>query len=152
MNWWMWAILGFVLLVAEMLTPGTFYLMFLGISALIVAAAVAIGMPYDPWYQVFVFAISSILLTSLARRPLMHRLRLTQADRAAVDDLIGEIVTLREPLAPGQSGDAELRGTTWKARNSGTTPLAKGGRYKVSGVDGLTVVVTGDVHGKGAQQ
>ena len=108
MNWWMWAILGFVLLVAEMLTPGTFYLMFLGISALIVAAA--------------------------------------------VDDLIGEFVTLREPLAPGQTGDAELRGTTWKARNSGTAPLSKGGRYKVSGVDGLTVVVTGDVHGKGGQQ
>ena len=36
MPWWSWLIVGFALLGGEMLAPGGFYLLFLGIGALIV--------------------------------------------------------------------------------------------------------------------
>jgi membrane protein implicated in regulation of membrane protease activity len=39
LTWWMWMILGLVLLACEMITPGTFYFMFLGISGVLVGVA-----------------------------------------------------------------------------------------------------------------
>ena len=36
LTWWMWMILGLVLLACEMITPGTFFFMFLGISGLLI--------------------------------------------------------------------------------------------------------------------
>ena len=39
LTWWMWMILGLVLLACEMITPGTFFFMFLGISGLLAGLA-----------------------------------------------------------------------------------------------------------------
>jgi inner membrane protein len=36
MAWWIWIVLGLVLLLGEMLTPGGFYILFFGIGAIIV--------------------------------------------------------------------------------------------------------------------
>ena len=35
LTWWMWMIVGLVLLVCEIITPGTFFFIFLGISGLL---------------------------------------------------------------------------------------------------------------------
>jgi inner membrane protein len=149
MPWWAWAIFGFALLVAEVFTPTTFYLLLLGVSALVVAAAMAFGLPFDTWYQVFSFSGISIVLLLLVRRPLLARLRLTQADRAQVDDVIGETVVVRERLVPGQTGRAELRGTLWNARNAGQSSLDPGTRCRVTSVEGLTVAVVAENAPKG---
>lgn len=141
MNWWVWVIVGIVLLLAEVLTPGGFYLLFVGLAAIIIGAATAFGLQYDLWYQVFLFAALSVLLLSLARRPLVARLSLTSADRAAVDDVVGEVAVAKERLAPGQNGQVELRGTVWSARNCAATTILPGERSRVMSVEGLTLVV-----------
>ena len=46
-----------------------------------------------------------------------------------------------EDIAVGELGKAELRGTSWNARNAGAEAIAKGQRLKVDRVDGLTLHV-----------
>jgi hypothetical protein len=57
------------------------------------------------------------------------------------DTLVGEVATLAETLAPGATGRAELRGSTWTARNAGATPLPAGSRTRVERVEGLLLHV-----------
>jgi membrane protein implicated in regulation of membrane protease activity len=40
-------------------------------------------------------------------------------------------------------GKAELRGSTWNARNVGETPITEDQRCRVESVDGLTLSVRG---------
>jgi inner membrane protein len=61
---------------------------------------------------------------------------------AEVDSLVGEVVIPLEALPAGATGKAELRGTTWTARNVGSTAFHKGQRGKVTKVDGLTLWIT----------
>lgn len=144
MEWWIWVIVGVALLVGELLTPGGFYLLFVGTAAIFVGTAIGLGMPYDLWYQVFLFAALSLLFVSLARRPLMKKLKLTAEDRAAVHDVVNETATANSAIGPGETGRAELRGTLWNARNSSHATIEKGQRCRVASVDGLTLVVVSD--------
>jgi len=58
-------------------------------------------------------------------------------NRTDVDTLVGEIATAAEAIAPGAHGRAELRGTTWAARNVDSIALAVGQRCRVVAVQGL---------------
>ena len=44
-----------------------------------------------------------------------------------------------EDVPPGGVGRAELRGTTWSARGTDGSALARGTRCRVERVDGLTL-------------
>ena len=68
------------------------------------------------------------------------RARWPQVTRAD-DTLVGEIAVARAALAAGASGQIELRGTTWSARNAGDVALAPGDRARVERVEGLTLHV-----------
>ena len=46
--------------------------------------------------------------------------------------MAGESATLLDALAPGDTGKAELRWTTWTVRNAGAGPLARGQRAVVT--------------------
>ncbi len=46
MDWWIWLVLGFALLGAEMLAPGGLYLLFAGVAALSVGVLVD-GVPSE---------------------------------------------------------------------------------------------------------
>ena len=53
------------------------------------------------------------------------------AGAADIDTLAGETGTALEDMGAGANGHVELRGTTWSARNTGSTPLARGHRCVV---------------------
>jgi membrane protein implicated in regulation of membrane protease activity len=55
--------------------------------------------------------------------------------------MVGELAVALDPIAPGGQGRAELRGTTWTARNLASTPLAAGQSIRVERIDGLTIHV-----------
>ena len=42
-TWWMWFILGVVLLLAELTTPGAFYQLFFGLGAIVVGLIGLVG-------------------------------------------------------------------------------------------------------------
>lgn len=139
MTWWYWLIMGLVLAGAEIMSPGGFYLLFFGMAALIVGALAGVGIIQTEWLEWLLFSILAVVSLLLFRGPL---LRMTKGSPShAVDTIVGEFAVLLDDLAPGRTGKAELRGSTWSARNEGTTPLAKGQRAMVSEVDGLMLKV-----------
>jgi membrane protein implicated in regulation of membrane protease activity len=136
MNWWLWAVAGFVLLVVEMVTPGGLFALFFGVAAFSVGILTALGLGGPTWFQWALFAFLSLLLVGLLRR----RLRGSMAARGApVDSVVGEAAVLLEDLPPSGVAKAELRGSTWNARSEADRPLARGQRCRVERVEGLTL-------------
>ncbi|MGE0643925.1 MAG: NfeD family protein [Nitrospira sp.] len=139
MTWWYWLFMGLVLAGAEMITPSGFYLLFFGIAALIVGALAGMGVVEAVWLEWLLFSVLAVVSLLLLRSPL---LRMTKSSPPhVVDTMVGEIAVLLDDLAPGHTGQAELRGSTWSARNEGTSMLAKGQRALVTGIDGLMLKV-----------
>jgi membrane protein implicated in regulation of membrane protease activity len=140
MIWWYWIFLGLALAGAEMLSPGGFYLLFFGIASIIVGALAGMDVVTAAWLQWLLFSGLAVLSLLLLRGPL---LRMAQSQPAQeMDSMVGETAVLREDLPPGHTGKAELRGSTWSARNIGTVPLSSGQRATVAKVEGLTIFVT----------
>ncbi len=138
--WWMWVVLGMVLLLGEVLTPGGFFIIFFGAAALVVGLLKALGLEMTLSYEIMFFAVLSILGLVFFRKPLQRRFRQLAPDILA-DELKGESGTAVEEIAAGAAGKVELRGTAWNAVNAGESPLPKGGACLVERVDGLTLTV-----------
>jgi len=141
MIWWYWMILGLALLGAEMTTPGGFYILFFGLSALIVGTLAALDLVQADWLQWLLFSVVAVASLLLFRGPLLARLGDERKGMPDVDTMLGEVAIATEAIAAGETGKAELRGTTWTAKNVGSLPLGKGQRGKVTRVDGLTLWV-----------
>lgn len=142
MTWWMWVVLGFFLLVCELVTPGGFYLMFLGISGLGVGVVVALAAGFPVWAQWLLFSLLGAVTLLFFRRPMLDRFRHAWP-AGKVDSLVGEIAMTMEDIPVNAIGKAELRGTCWSARNIGDTPLGRAQRCRVDRVDGLTLHIRG---------
>ena len=140
MEWWMWAVLGFALLVLEMATPGGFYFIFFGASAFLVGALDLFGITTTPWMEWMLFSIFAAGTTTLFRKRVLDRFG-PKMPSGVVDTLIGEVATPLEGIQPGAVGKAELRGASWNACNSSTQGLSRGQRCLVERVDGLTLFI-----------
>lgn len=114
----LWAIAGFILIIAEMLT-GTFYLIVIGIAALVGALAAFLGAPF--WLQAVIAAVSALLgVVAVHNWWLKHPKN--SGSMANLDT--GEAVVL-ETWVDQQAGRARVRyrGTTWDAHVTGTASL-----------------------------
>ncbi|HET6440544.1 MAG TPA: NfeD family protein [Anaeromyxobacter sp.] len=138
MSWWLWVLLGLLLLAMEMLTPGGLFALFFGAGALCVAVVAALGA--GPVVQWITFTVLSLLLLATLRSRLKGQLR-TRAV-APVDALEGQEVVLLGDLPAGGVSQAELRGAPWTARAASGIPLCKGQRCRVERVEGLVLYVT----------
>ena len=142
MDWWIWLVLGLGLLGAEVVTPGGFDLMFFGLGGVAVGLLAAAGLGGPLWAQVGLFAAVSAGSLALFRRRLLEGFKVPHAMEESLADLVGGSVVLTEDAAPHGRGRAEFRGAPWAILNADGTPLSKGQRAKVLGVEGLTLKVT----------
>jgi hypothetical protein len=140
MMWWHWLLLGLILVALEMAASGGFYIIFFGVSAIVVALLQVAGLAGPGWLQWLLFSVLAVLSLLFFRNPLMRRLNLS-GGAADIDTLSGETGTVLEEMAPGGNGRVEVRGTTWSARNMGSSRLARGHRCIVISTDRLTLVV-----------
>jgi membrane protein implicated in regulation of membrane protease activity len=140
MPWWQWVILGVLLLVVEISTPGGFFAVFFGIGALIIAPVAAAGASPTVQWALYT-AVSVALLASL--RNVFAR-KLAARDHGPIDTIVGEHAVLLEDLAAGGEAKAELRGTPWTARAVDGGALPKGQRCHVERVDGLIIWLRAD--------
>jgi inner membrane protein len=139
MDWWIWIVLGLVLLLGELVTPGGFYILFFGVAAITVGILAGFNIAGPPWFQVIVFSVLSLITLWLFRERLLLSTQQDSPDQ--VDSLIGETAVITEEIPSKGIGKAEMRGTSWSARNIGETSLARGERCKVERVEGLTIYV-----------
>ncbi|MCX6546362.1 MAG: NfeD family protein [Acidobacteria bacterium] len=141
MFWWHWAVLGLALAVLEILTPGGFYLVFFGVAGLAVSVLTLLGIGGPLWVQVLFFSLFSIVSVALFRNPLLRRMQRQAVEHVPVETLVGELAIPVTAIEPGAVAKAELRGTTWTARNRGTRVIPAGCRCKVVQIDGLVVTI-----------
>lgn len=141
MAWWIWVILGFVLMLAELVVPGTFYIFFFGLSGIVVGILVLAGAGGPNWLQWAMFSVFSVAFIGLLRRPIINRYRTPPVD---IDTMLGDAAVALEDIPPGVMGKVEMRGSSWNARNVGEGLLMRGQRCVVEHVDGLTVSVRGE--------
>lgn len=142
MPWWGWLVLGLGLLGLEMfLIDAQFYLVFLGVSAVVVGTLGLAGIAMPDWLQWLVFGALAVVAVLSFRKRLYERLR--GGVHGVVQDRItvGDTVVIPVRLEPGQTCRVDYRGTTWTARNSGQAPIAAGSEVPISRVDDLTLHV-----------
>ena len=139
MSWWIWILIGLLLVFAEVVTPGGFYLLFFGIGGLIVGLLALADVAGPAWLQVLLFSVISVCALWLFREKLMQTFQ--GKAQVPVDSFIGETAHVVDEIAVNGVGKVELRGTSWTARNVGATALSTGGRCLVERVEGLTLFV-----------
>lgn len=139
MPWWAWILSGLVLLGLE-LALGSFYLVFLGIAAIIVGLIAIFGAGGPAWLEWLLFIVFSAGLVLLLRRPLLGKFNI-RSDSRDIDSLVGLAAVAIEGIPPGGIGKVEMRGTVWTAHNQGTAALAPGQRCQVERVQGLSLWV-----------
>jgi membrane protein implicated in regulation of membrane protease activity len=136
MPWWGWMIIGALLLGSELLgVDAAFYLVFIGIAAMITGLIELGGAGLEPWMQWIVFSIISVVLMVIFRKKLYAMLRGEGVGYETGP--AGEIVTVEQGLEPGESGRMSYRGTDWTIVNDGDQAIAAGQRVRISRVDGL---------------
>jgi membrane protein implicated in regulation of membrane protease activity len=138
--WWHWIVLGLVLALAELAAAGGFYIIFFGISALIVGLLASVGLAGPAWMQIVLFSVLSVGSLVAFRARLLKWLQV-DPQAPGVDAIVGEIAVATEDLPPGGIGKVELRGSAWTARNTTGIPVVRGTRCRVIRIDGLTVHV-----------
>src|ERR1044072_4558354 len=139
MDWWIWILLGLVLLLAELVTPGGFYILFFGLGGIAVGLLSAFEAAGPIWFQIVLFSIISVFSLWFFREKLLELTRGPSMDR--VDTYIGETAVVLDDISVNGIGKAEMRGTPWNTRNVSRRPPARGERCKVERVKGLTIFV-----------
>ena len=139
MDWWIWILLGLVLLLAELVTPGGFYILFFGLGGIAVGLLSVFEAAGPIWFQIVLFSIISVFSLWFFREKLLELTRGPSMDR--VDTYIGETAVVLDDISVNGIGKAEMRGTPWNTRNVSGRPLARGERCKVERVEGLTMFV-----------
>jgi membrane protein implicated in regulation of membrane protease activity len=139
MPWWGWIVVGVLLLGGEMVADAQFYLVFLGVAAVVTGLLGFGGISGGIAMQWAIFGALSLILLIAFRARVYGRLRGTQAP--GHETIVGEVAVVTALLPPGAVGRAELRGTSWSARNVGVQPIAAGERAQVVRVQGLVIDV-----------
>ena len=142
MPWWGWIALGAIILISEIIVSTDFYLVFFAASALILGILDLLGVSLPVSMQWLLFASVSIGTLVLFRARLLEKIKTREQE---VDKLEDEFAVATEQLAAGATGQAELRGSMWSARNIGEVDLEVGDRCRVEGVDGLVLAIRKDL-------
>jgi membrane protein implicated in regulation of membrane protease activity len=134
---WNWFILGVLLLLVEVIAPGTF-MIWLGLSAILVGL---ISLIIDwPWQFQFVafaaFSIGSILLWRKLN-PKADSPELTPLLNRRGDTYVGRIFTLEKPIVDGV-GTVRIGDSIWQIRGD---DCPAGTRIRVVAAEGGTLVV-----------
>ncbi len=139
MEWWLWLAGGLVLVVAELVTPSGFFIIFFGIGALAVGGLAAVGAVQSGWMQGLLFSVFSVASLLVFRGRLQTTFQAPPPPN--IDSFVGALAVVQESLPPGSVGRVEVRGASWSARNTSDVTLTPGQRARVAGIDGLLLAI-----------
>jgi membrane protein implicated in regulation of membrane protease activity len=141
MPWWGWIIFGTFLLGSELLAiDAAFYLVFIGIAAILTGLAGLIGLELELWVQWMLFAGLSLVAMVSFRKQLYQKIRGGGVGYDASP--VGDTLKLEETLQAGDKCRMAHRGSTWTILNSSNEAIDKGSNVQVNSVDGLTLVIS----------
>jgi membrane protein implicated in regulation of membrane protease activity len=129
-----WLVTGIVLVIAELVT-GTFYLLFLGIAAIVGAAVAYLGAPF--WAQAIV---SAVVLTMGVVWIQRHKRMAKEPGMRALD--VGQPVKWESWIDQSDSlARVSYRDAQWDAKVSGEIRGEPGEVLYITAVDGATLHV-----------
>lgn len=142
--WILWTILGVILIIAEIFTPG-FVLLWFGIGALAAAFTGLIGVE-SLTLQFLIFISVSVALTAASRTIFVNYFsrEKTGSDlKTGVDAMPGQIGTVVSASHGAlNEGAVKVYGSTWTAYPAeGEQPLRAGERVTVERVQGASIYV-----------
>lgn len=136
----MWAVIGLVLIVADMLTF-TFVFFFFGAGALLTALLVWSGLVKAPGLQLVVFAIASISAL-LAFRKWARNLFGKNKDQKEYSDIAGQKARVSVKIPSGGEGKVSFRGSQWLAHCDLNCDIDEGTDVIIDEVDGIKLKVS----------
>jgi membrane protein implicated in regulation of membrane protease activity len=140
MTWWMWCLLGMVLLGVELFAIDVqLYLVFAGIAAVAVGLLGLAGIELPFWAQWLSFAVLALVTMFTVRRQLYAKLMSKPLGKVSTD--VHQHVVLEQDLPPGKSCRIQYRGSGWTAVNVGDRAIEAGARARIESIDGLTLNV-----------
>ena len=142
--WILWTVLGVILIIAEVFTPG-FVLLWFGIGALAAALAGLVGVS-SLTVQFLIFITVSVALTAASRTLFVNyfsRKRSGSDLKTGVDALPGKVGTVVSSSRGAlHEGAVKVYGSTWTAYPAeGEEPLEAGDRVTVERVQGASIFV-----------
>jgi membrane protein implicated in regulation of membrane protease activity len=142
--WIFWAILGAVLVIAEVFTTG-FVLLWFGIGALAAGLAGLLGV-HSIILQFLIFTVVSIGLTVASRTIFVNYFSREKSGgdlKSGVDSLPGKVGTVVSSSRGAlNEGAVKVFGSTWTAYPAdGEDPLEAGDRVEVTKVQGASIYV-----------
>ena len=140
---YIWIIVGLLLMLSEFLIPG-FIIFFFGAAAIIVGVLQALipSVPISIWI-IATCVLGTVLLIACRRfmPKSMVGTKMTGKCETDVDNdgVIGEKVTVVEPITPARQGKVELHGSLWNAASD--TDIPKGAVVTIADKKNLTLIV-----------
>ena len=139
-HWEFWVAIGTLLAILEVL-DGSFFLLSLGVGAILTAIPVSLGVESTPAIFGICAVIEVIVLMSL--RPFLGRNLKVEERPSNVDALIGKVGVVTQPIeGVGSFGYVRLGGEEWRANGQGDTHLDAGTVVRVDTLSGATVSVS----------
>jgi inner membrane protein len=132
---YIWAIIGVGLIIFEVFTS-TFFILFFGVAALVVAGLKAFGLDHLET-EILIFAAVGLAGTLIFRKKLLKSFQSTakvSADRE-------KVITLSHTVPAKGSAQISYQGTMWTAVNEGQIDLPEGAHAVISRVDGVKLII-----------
>ena len=135
--WQLWAVVSIICLILE-LSSGDFFIICFSIGAVfaIIAAALGVGI----YWQLFIFAIFSLLSVIFVRPVALRWLHKNDPNKASnADALLGRTGRVTEEIKAGNSGYVQIDGDLWKAVSQ--KDIAAGETVRVIGRESTIITV-----------
>ncbi|MEM1436401.1 MAG: NfeD family protein [Pseudomonadota bacterium] len=132
-----WLVVGFVLIVAEFFLT-SFFVIFFGIAAVVVALALWAGLPAGSGAPYLLFAAVAVGTLLVLRSRFREWFTGSYADAGVDEDFVGREVIVESGFDGGSPGRGRVsyRGTAWDARSEQDT-FATGARAAIVGRSGM---------------
>ncbi len=135
-----WAAAGVGLIIADVIF-GTFFVMFLGLGALITGLTSYVHLTDHATGQWLTFALASALGVLLFRKKMLSMFGPSAEGKEKYTDFIGHPVTVVTAIPAGGTGRVSYRGSEWPAESEDGSAMAEGESAVVRRTDGITLVI-----------
>jgi inner membrane protein len=136
---WHWFGLATALVILEVLVGASFFLLWLGICACIIAILLSIFPEIEWQFQLLIFSVQAVACIVYWRFNLKNKLTVTDKPNLnrRSEQYIGKVFTLADPIENGR-GKIQVDDSFWKVEGP---DLPVGTKIKVIGVDGVILKV-----------
>ena len=136
--WQIWAVIAVLCLIME-LSSGDFFIICFSIGAVFAIISAVIGL--NVYWQIFIFAVFSLLSVLFVRPVALRWLHKNEPNRASnADALIGRTGKVTETIPAEGNGYVQIDGDLWKAVSTGTD-IATGTTVRVVGRESTIITV-----------